>query len=233
VTPIAMWAVVARHRPHAGRPGRRTALPRRPAAGLARPLRFVAGIGGYLLLGLVPAPWTFVQFVFAAASVVLVFTTRDGRGLPGLLSGQRLVDAREPAAAVGDGGRFTTRRNRPETGERPGAGCWRRRVSGVVNRAEGRPSDPRLRVTAERRSTGSPTGPSAPSVSANTLYEGVPFLNEERWGSKAKRMLPEARGVSLAGAGVRARTSAALIPIFRPNSAVIGTPPTSFAVNSA
>jgi hypothetical protein len=28
-------------------------------------------------------------------------------------------------------------------------------------------------------------------VSANTLYEGVPFLNEERCGSKAKRMLPE------------------------------------------
>ena len=58
---------------------------------------------------------------------------------------------------------------------------------------------PRPRVTAAP-----PTGPSAPSVSANTLYEGVPFLNEERWGSKAKRMLPEV------GATSRARTLARL-----------------------
>lgn len=106
VTPIAIWAVVVLV---TGRTPGDLAVELRYRGGplpapVARPLRFVAGIGGYLLLGLVPAPWTFVQFVFAAASVVLVFTTRDGRGLPGLLSGQRLVDAREPAAAVGDGG---------------------------------------------------------------------------------------------------------------------------------
>jgi len=69
---------------------------RLPAA-VSRPLRFLGGIGGYLLLDLVPEPWSALQFVFAAASVVLVFTTRNGRGLPGLLSGQRVVDARQPA----------------------------------------------------------------------------------------------------------------------------------------
>jgi len=67
-----------------------------PAA-LARPLRFLGGIGGYLLLGLLPGPWSAVQFVFVAASLVLVFTTRRGRGLPGLVSGQQAADAREPA----------------------------------------------------------------------------------------------------------------------------------------
>lgn len=66
-----------------------------PAA-LARPLRLLGGIGGYLLLGLLPGPWSIAQGVFVAASLVLVFTTRAGRGLPGLLTGQQLVDAREP-----------------------------------------------------------------------------------------------------------------------------------------
>lgn len=119
VTPIAIWAVVVLV---TGRTPGDLAVELRYRGGplpapVARPLRFVAGIGGYLLLGLVPAPGTFVQFVFAAASVVLVFTTRDGRGLPGLLSGQRLVDAREPAAAVDDGGTvFTT----PEKSSRNG-----------------------------------------------------------------------------------------------------------------
>jgi glycopeptide antibiotics resistance protein len=119
VTPIVIWAVVVLV---TGRTPGDLAVELRYRGGplpapVARPLRFVAGIGGYLLLGLVPAPGTFVQFVFAAASVVLVFTTRDGRGLPGLLSGQRLVDAREPAAAVDDGGTvFTT----PEKSSRNG-----------------------------------------------------------------------------------------------------------------
>ncbi|EIC07331.1 VanZ family protein [Microbacterium laevaniformans OR221] len=119
VTPIVIWAVVVLV---TGRTPGDLAVELRYRGGplpapVARPLRFVAGIGGYLLLDLVPAPGTFVQFVFAAASVVLVFTTRDGRGLPGLLSGQRLVDAREPAAAVDDGGTvFTT----PEKSSRNG-----------------------------------------------------------------------------------------------------------------
>jgi len=97
--PIALWAVVVLV---TGRtPGDlavelRYRGSRLPAA-VSRPLRFLGGIGGYLLLDLAPEPWSALQFLFVAASVVLVFTTRRGRGLPGLVSGQGLVDAREPA----------------------------------------------------------------------------------------------------------------------------------------
>ncbi|GAA3027900.1 VanZ family protein [Microbacterium dextranolyticum] len=72
---------------------------RLPAA-LARPLRFLGGVGGYVLLGLLPAGWSALQFAFVVASVVLVFTTAGGRGLPGVVSGQRLTDAREPDEAA-------------------------------------------------------------------------------------------------------------------------------------
>ncbi|WP_036318758.1 VanZ family protein [Microbacterium sp. B24] len=119
VTPIAIWAVVVLA---TGRTPGDLAVELRYRGGrlpapVARPLRFLAGIGGYLLLDLVPEPWTFVQFLFAAASVVLVFTTRGGRGLPGLVTGQWLVDARESAAVVGEGRTaFTT----PEKSSRNG-----------------------------------------------------------------------------------------------------------------
>ena len=63
--------------------------------GLARFLRFATGIGGYLVLNALPGAWTFVASVFAAVSILLVFTTEGSRGLPGLASGQRLTDARE------------------------------------------------------------------------------------------------------------------------------------------
>ncbi|WP_312677366.1 VanZ family protein [Microbacterium sp.] len=65
---------------------------------LARVLRFLGGVGGYLLLGALPGGWAVLQFAFAAASVVLLFTTAAGRGLPGVLSRQRLADAREDPA---------------------------------------------------------------------------------------------------------------------------------------
>jgi len=65
--------------------------------GLARTLRFVGGIGGWLLLSALPGAWGFVAVLFAVLSVVFVFTTADSRGLPGLVSGQRVVDARAPA----------------------------------------------------------------------------------------------------------------------------------------
>lgn len=61
----------------------------------ARVLRFVGGVGGYLLLGLLPGPWTLLQWLFAVASLVLVFTTARGRGLPGVVAGRVLVDARQ------------------------------------------------------------------------------------------------------------------------------------------
>lgn len=66
--------------------------------GLARFLRFAGGIGGYLVLVALPGAWGLVEAVFVLASVTLVFTRLGPRGLPGVLSGQRLVDAREPEA---------------------------------------------------------------------------------------------------------------------------------------
>lgn len=62
--------------------------------GLARSLRFAGGIGGYLVLLALPGAWGFVAGAFAVGSVVLVLTTPDRRGLPGIVSGQRLIDAR-------------------------------------------------------------------------------------------------------------------------------------------
>ncbi|WP_246093536.1 VanZ family protein [Microbacterium kyungheense] len=67
---------------------------------LARPLRFLGGIGGYLLLSALPGAWGVVTGAFALVSAVLVLTTDDRRGLPGIVSGQRLVDAREPVEPV-------------------------------------------------------------------------------------------------------------------------------------
>lgn len=67
---------------------------------LARVLRLLGGVGGYLLLGMLPGGWSSLQLLFALASFVLVFTTASGRGLPGLVSGQRLADAREEALAA-------------------------------------------------------------------------------------------------------------------------------------
>ncbi|AUG28209.1 MULTISPECIES: VanZ family protein [Microbacterium] len=100
-SPIAVWAVVVLA---TGRTPGDLAVELRYRGGplpapVSRPLRFLTGIGGYLLLGLLPAPWSIAQFVFVVASVVLVFTTRGGRGLPGLLTGQQLVDARESGRA--------------------------------------------------------------------------------------------------------------------------------------
>lgn len=70
-------------------------------APLARLLRFIGGIGGYLLLGTLPGGWSLLAPLFAVASFVLVFTTVAGRGLPGLVSGTRLMDARGAAPVPG------------------------------------------------------------------------------------------------------------------------------------
>ena len=63
---------------------------------LARVVRFAAGIGGFLVLFALPGAWDFVGWLFALGSLILVVTTPDGRGLPGLASGQYVADAREP-----------------------------------------------------------------------------------------------------------------------------------------
>ncbi|MBN9176784.1 MAG: VanZ family protein [Microbacterium sp.] len=104
VVPIAIWGVMVLA---TGRTVGDAAVELRYRGGpvpqpLARPLRFVGGIGGYLLLSLVPGGWAALSWVFAAASLIATFATRQGRGLPGLLSGQDVVDAR---AGAGEGAR--------------------------------------------------------------------------------------------------------------------------------
>lgn len=67
---------------------------------VARLLRFVGGIGGYLLLGLSFGDGGALAGLFALVSFVLVFTTRSGRGLPGLVTGRHLIDARARVSPV-------------------------------------------------------------------------------------------------------------------------------------
>lgn len=66
---------------------------RMPAA-LTRPLRWVGGIGGIGALPLLGGPFEVLSSLLMLVAVVLLFTTRRGRGLPGLISGQHLLDAR-------------------------------------------------------------------------------------------------------------------------------------------
>lgn len=102
VTPIALWLVLVLA---TGRTLGDLAVELRYRGGpvptpIVRALRFVGGIGGYLLLGLLPGGWSTLQFVFAIVALVLVFTTAHSRGLAGVLSGQQLTDARADAATA-------------------------------------------------------------------------------------------------------------------------------------
>ncbi|MFK3676966.1 VanZ family protein [Microbacterium sp. NPDC090218] len=67
-------------------------------APFARILRWVGGIGGISALQLPGGLFGFAAAVMFLTAIVLPFTTRLGRGLPGVLSGQHLVDARADAA---------------------------------------------------------------------------------------------------------------------------------------
>ena len=69
-------------------------------APFARLLRWAGGIGGLGALPLLGAFFDAASSVLILAAVVMLFTTRLGRGLPGVLSGQHLADAR--AAVAGD-----------------------------------------------------------------------------------------------------------------------------------
>lgn len=60
-------------------------------------LRFLGGIGGWQLLGLVAPGW---DALFALASIVLLFVARRRGGLPGLVSGAHPVDERQEPAAM-------------------------------------------------------------------------------------------------------------------------------------
>lgn len=66
---------------------------------VVRVLRWAAGIGGIGALPLLGEVFDGISSLLILASVVLLFTTRLGRGLPGLVTGQELVDARADAAA--------------------------------------------------------------------------------------------------------------------------------------
>ena len=64
-------------------------------SGVARFLRFAGGIGLYLVLFSLGGVWSFLGWIYLVISVILVFATVDRRGLPGIVSGQWVVDARE------------------------------------------------------------------------------------------------------------------------------------------
>ncbi|OYC97816.1 VanZ family protein [Microbacterium sp. Yaish 1] len=69
---------------------------------VTRLTRIIGGIGGYALLDQLPGPWGFLTFAFLMTATILTFTTRAGRGLPGVLGAQELRDSREhgPAGRV-------------------------------------------------------------------------------------------------------------------------------------
>lgn len=61
----------------------------------ARLLRWAGGVAALSALGLLPQPFAFISTVLLFVACVLFLFTRHGRGLPGILSGQQLTDARE------------------------------------------------------------------------------------------------------------------------------------------
>ena len=66
---------------------------------LARLLRWAGGIGGLWSLQLLGGVFDALSSLLILVALVLLFTSRSGRGLPGVLSGQDLEDARTDAAA--------------------------------------------------------------------------------------------------------------------------------------
>lgn len=66
----------------------------------ARILRFLGGIGGYMILANLPVVGAGASSTFLVVSVVATLATDGGRGLPGLLSGRRVADAREVGVDV-------------------------------------------------------------------------------------------------------------------------------------
>lgn len=71
----------------------------RMPAPISRLLRFIAGIGGYQIIAALPdGVWTWALLLFVVVSIVLVFTTKDHGGLPGVISRQKLIDSRTEAS---------------------------------------------------------------------------------------------------------------------------------------
>ena len=61
---------------------------------VARLLRWTGGVAALSALALLPQPFEFLSSALLFAACVMFFFTRQGRGLPGILSGQQLTDAR-------------------------------------------------------------------------------------------------------------------------------------------
>ncbi|MDR1442068.1 MAG: VanZ family protein [Bifidobacteriaceae bacterium] len=68
--------------------------PARPAWLWRRATRLFGGIGGFLLLGVTTSSSGWPQPLFVAAALIAVLLNRQGRGLPGTLGRQTLVDSR-------------------------------------------------------------------------------------------------------------------------------------------
>ncbi|MGF2949207.1 VanZ family protein [Microbacterium alcoholitolerans] len=65
---------------------------------VARLLRWAGGVAALTAFGLLPQPFGFASGLLLLLACVLFVFTRQGRGLPGILSGQQLTDAREQRA---------------------------------------------------------------------------------------------------------------------------------------
>ena len=68
---------------------------------IARMLRWAGGVAGLSALGLLPQPFEFLSGALLLIACAMFFVTRNGRGLPGVLSGQQLSDARERRSETG------------------------------------------------------------------------------------------------------------------------------------
>jgi len=66
---------------------------------VARLLRWLGGIGGISALPLLGGLFGALSSLLVLVACIMLFTTRSGRGLPGLLSGQHLTDARARGSA--------------------------------------------------------------------------------------------------------------------------------------
>ena len=71
-------------------------------AWIARPLRLAGGVVGYTVLDALPDPWSFLGGIFLLAMFLAFFWTKNGRGLPGILSRQDVVDARGEATSAAE-----------------------------------------------------------------------------------------------------------------------------------
>ena len=94
ISAVVLWAVVTFATGQS--PGDRLARVRyvdaRVPQSIARLLRLAGGVVGWCAVGFVPIVGPVLATLFACAAVVLVFVTPDARGLPGLLSTQRLAE---------------------------------------------------------------------------------------------------------------------------------------------